>query len=160
MQTAAAESKVKIRELIIPASILRGGQKFEFGRLGVSSENIFAELIWFPVGAGNEVKLAWQVFIAPQNTSDYWLIRVDALTNTVISKENLTVSCNWGDQHHSPKDHLTENNNKIKNYVALESSNKITGVNQPYVVNNATYRVVPYPAESPDTSRWNTGNPN
>jgi hypothetical protein len=149
VQTAATESKVKIQEMIIPVSILRGGQKFEFGRLGVSSENIFAELIWFPVGEGNEVKLAWQVFIAPQNTSDYWLIRVDALTNSVISKENLTVSCNWGDEPHSPKEHLAATENINKYSVAPESSNKLTGENQPYVVNNATYRVVPYPAESP-----------
>ena len=155
VQTAAAESKVKIQELIIPASILRGGQKFEFGRLGVSSENIFAELIWFPVGEGTDVKLAWQVFMAPQKTSDYWLIRIDALTNTVISKENLTISCNWGDGNHSTEEQFvhgilrTANEKTNQNSVALQSDNKVKEENKPYVVNNVTYRVIKYPAESP-----------
>src|SRR5258705_12519260 len=149
VQTASAESKVKIQEVIIPSAILRDGQKFEFGRLGVSSENIFAELIWFPIGERNEVKLVWQVFIAPQNTSDYWLIRVDAHTNTVINKENLTISCNWGDGDHSAKEHFAANAKTDQNSVASQNENKLTGENKPLVVNNVTYRVVKYPAESP-----------
>ncbi len=149
VQTAAAESKVKIQEMIIPSAVLREGQRFEFGRLGVSSENIFAELIWFPVGEGNDVKLAWQVFMAPQNTSDYWLIRVDANTNTVINKENLTISCNWGDGNHSAKEHFAENKNADQNSLALLSETGTKEENEPDVVNNATYRVVKYPSESP-----------
>ena len=155
VQTAATESRVIIQEMIIPVNILQDGRKFEFGRLGVSSENIFAELIWFPVSESNDVKLAWQVFIAPQNSSDYWLIRVDAITNTVISKENLTISCNWGDGNHSPKEHFVhgilrtakektnQNSLALNNYVTAKEENK------PFVVNTATYRVIKYPAESP-----------
>jgi hypothetical protein len=161
VQTAATESKVKIQEMIIPVNILRGGQKFEFGRLGVSKENIFAELIWFSVGENKEVKLAWQVFMAPQNTSDYWMIWVDALTNTVISKENMTISCNWGDGNHSPKEHfvhgilstgLRERTVKEKanqNSDALQTEKTLKAENKPLVVDNATYRVIKYPAESP-----------
>ncbi len=149
VQTASVESKVVIREMIIPASISRGGQKFEFGRLGVSMENIFAELIWLPLGEGDEVKLAWQVFIAPQITSDYWLIRVDANTNKVISKESLTISCNWGDGDHSPKEHFAAKEKTNQNSVALQSDNKVKEENKPLVVNNANYRVIKYPAESP-----------
>ncbi len=149
VQTAASESNVNIQEMIIPASILKGGQKFEFGRLGVSSENIFAELMWFPVGESNEVKLVWQVFIAPQNSIDYWMIRIDANTNTVISKENMTISCNWGDGKHSPKEHFTASEKTTQNYVALKSDAKIKEENKSFVVNNATYRVIKHPAESP-----------
>jgi hypothetical protein len=149
VQTAAKESKVNIQEMIVPSSVLKAGQKFEFGRLGVSSENIFAELIWFPVGENKEVKLAWQVFMAPQKTSDYWMIRVDALTNTVISKENMTISCNWGDGKHSPKEHLAgkEKTNQIS--IAEQNEIKVIEHNKPYVVDNATYRVIKHPAESP-----------
>jgi hypothetical protein len=149
VQTAAVESKVNIQEIIIPVTISKGGQKFEFGRLGVSSENIFAELMWFPVGENNEVKLAWQVFMAPQNTSDYWMIWVDALTNTIIAKENMTISCNWGDGKHSPKEHFAGKEKETENYVALKSDTKVKEENKPFVVNNATYRVIKYPAESP-----------
>ncbi|MBK7560385.1 MAG: M36 family metallopeptidase [Chitinophagaceae bacterium] len=149
VQTAATESKVKIQEMIIPVTITRAGQKMEFGKLGVSTENIYAELLWFPVRESNEVKLVWQVFMSPQNSSDYWLIRVDAITNTVISKENLTISCNWGDENHSPKDHLTEKEKTNQNSVAIDNETKLKKANRPFVVDNATYRVIRYPAESP-----------
>ena len=149
VQTASLESKVNIQEIIIPVNILQGGQKFEFGRLGVSSENIFAELIWFPLDEGKEVKLAWQVFIAPQNSSDYWLIRIDANTNKVISKENLTISCNWGNDNHSPKEHFSTKEKTKQNSVALNNYVSAKEENKPFVVNNATYRVIKYPSESP-----------
>jgi len=149
VKAAAEDCKASIQEMIIPTAILQEGRKFEFGRLGVSSEKIFAELMWFPLEENGAVKLAWQVFIAPLKTSDYWLIRVDALTNKVISKENMTISCNWGDGHHSPKEHFaaTENTNKQK--IVLQQDNNAKGTNSPSVVNNATYRVIKYPAESP-----------
>ena len=149
VQTAATESNIKIGEMIIPSAILQEGRKFEFGRLGVSLENIFAELIWFPAEDDNEVKLAWQVFIAPQLTADYWLIRIDAITNKVISKENLTISCNWGDGKHSPKDHFTAQKETNRNFVVLRNESKTKEENKPDVVNTATYRVIKYPAESP-----------
>ena len=149
VQTAATESQVKIQEIIIPSAILQEGRKFEFGRLGVSKENIFAELIWFPVGENKEVKLAWQVFMSPQNTSDNWLIRVDALTNTVISKENMTISCNWGDGKHSASEHFAGKEKADQNKVAIQNNNKSKEENKPFVVDNATYRVIKYPSESP-----------
>jgi hypothetical protein len=149
VKTAAEDCKVTIREMIIPSAILQEGRKFEFGRLGVSSEKIFAELMWFPVSENGNVKLIWQVFLAPFSTSDYWLVRVDALTNKVISKENMTISCNWGDGHHSPKEHFTPKKNTIDLQSPVKTDDVSTKTNFPSVVNNATYRVIKYPAESP-----------
>lgn len=149
VKTAAEENKVIITGLILPTGVLQGGQKFEFGNLGVSSENIFAELIWFPVDENKEVKLAWQVFMAPLNSSDYWLVRVDAITNEVISKENMTISCNFGDGHHSPSEHFAGRENPGQHLIDNVKVFDIKEKSEPSVVNTATYRVIKYPAESP-----------
>jgi hypothetical protein len=151
VKAAMAESKVSTQRIIVPVKSSANGKKLEYGNLDVSTENIIAELIWFPVNNGEEVKLAWQIFIAPRNSSDYWLIRVDAANGQIINKESLTVYCNWDKASHSIDEHLNKHiteENINRNIQSLEKNNKAL-VNQPLVVNNASYRVIPYPAESP-----------
>ena len=149
VQTAMAESKVSSTEMLIPINISREGQKIEFGKLGVAIENISAELLWLPIAEGKEVKLVWQIFLAPKNGSDYWLIRVDANTNRVINKENLTISCNWDKEGHLVEEHIDKNQNLHQNTFVLQRDTKLTWQYKPFVVNTATYRVIRYPAESP-----------
>lgn len=146
VKTALKEAKTSSIETIAPISISSEGRKFEFGSLGVSSENINAELLWFPAEEGNTVKLVWQVFVAPLNSSAYWLIRVDATTNKVISKEDLTISCNWGKEEHT--ENVAIKKQDRFNYV-LKREDKREWEYKPFVVNSAIYRVVRYPAESP-----------
>ena len=151
LQTAMAECNVSSAKVIIPQKISGNGKKMEYGNLAVSIENITAELIWLPVEEGNNIRLAWQVFIAPLNSSDYWLIRVDAANNQVINKESLTIYCNWDKAEHSVEQHINKHLSlqAAKNIFVNKdkTGNLLSG--QPWVVNNATYRVVPYPAESP-----------
>lgn len=139
-------------ELIVPVNIMNDGRRFEFGSLGVSSENIYAELLWFPIEDGNSVKLVWQVFAAPLNSSSYWLIRVDARSGQVISKEDMTISCGWGpeDAHHKQEAHEPENKTTAatKNFVE-QRKEKAIDPKRNDLVNTATYRVIRYPAESP-----------
>lgn len=143
VQSAMIETKVQSAKMVVPQKISGNGKKTEFGKLGVSVEDITAELIWYPVDEGKEVKLAWQVFIAPTNSSDYWLVRVDAATNQIINKESLTVYCNWDDKGHSVEQHVS------KHLPAAPKSQNKKNRTGPAVVNNASYRVIPYPAESP-----------
>ena len=143
LQTAIAECKVSSAKVIIPQKISNNGKKIEYGNLGVSIENITAELIWLPVDEGNNIKLAWQIFIAPIKGSDYWLIRIDAANNTIINKESLTVHCNWDKASHSVEQH-------INNHVPEQTTHNIVlKTDKSFVVNNSSYRVIPYPAESP-----------
>ena len=51
--------------------------------------------MWVPVNEGKEVKLAWQVYLVPATSADYWMIRVDANTNKKIAESNFTVYCSW-----------------------------------------------------------------
>jgi hypothetical protein len=43
-----------------------------------------------------KIRLAWQVYLVPTKSPDYWMIRVDAAKNKVIDENNLTVYCDWG----------------------------------------------------------------
>jgi hypothetical protein len=151
VKAAMADSKLGTTRIIVPVKSSANGNKLEYGNLDVSTENIMAELIWFPLNDGDEVKLVWQVFIAPRNSSDYWLIRVDAANGQIINKESLTVYCNWDKAGHSISDHINKHVTEEsidKNIQTLEKNNNASG-NQPFVVNNSTYRVIPFPAESP-----------
>jgi len=151
VRTAMTESKVSTAKFIAPLKTSPNNKKMEYGNLDVSTENITSELIWFPINDGDEVKLAWQVFIAPHNSSDYWLIRVDASSGEIINKESLTVYCNWDKKDHSIAEHVNKHASEESVNKKIESSvkNKVQNNNQPMVVDNAAYRVIPFPAESP-----------
>jgi hypothetical protein len=125
------------------------GRIIEFNDMGISQENITAELMWSVSEDGESVKLAWQVYIIPKTSSDYWLVRVDALNRSILAVDNLTVY-----------DHF-ENSNQISNALDRKTRNisfhppgfkrvpDEVGGNAPFIVNDATYRVIPFPAESP-----------
>ncbi|MBK8929290.1 MAG: M36 family metallopeptidase [Chitinophagaceae bacterium] len=118
-----------------------------FGKLGIATEDITAELMWVPVNEGKEVKLAWQVYLVPATSADYWMIRVDANTNKKIAESNFTVYCSWdaydtNHTHHEAEHLFYENIETPKSFFNWQS-------NSPSLVNTANYRVIPFPAESP-----------
>ena len=95
LQTALLDAKATALEAAVPIYTSIDGHKFEFGKLGATTENIKADLLWYPIEGKNEVRQVWQMFITPRGAADYWLIRVDANTNTVVDRTNLTITCNW-----------------------------------------------------------------
>ena len=145
------------------AATIIPGRKYDFGKAGVANENITAELLWVPIADGKEVKLAWQIYLSPKTTSDNWVIRVDAHSNKIISENNLTVYCNWD----AKSGKSNTQNNQQRNFVLAKQVNKIDelqtsffnfttseseknkSTSSPTIVNSASYRVVPYPQESP-----------
>ena len=149
VKTALLDVKAIALEAAVPIFSAADGHKFEFGKLGATNENIKADLLWYPKEGKNKVLLVWQVFVTPKGSSDYWLIRVDANTNTVIDKTNLTITCNWEKKGHSVESHVKENHSKINadNYVIEKPANKWNI--RPDIISSASYRVVKYPAESP-----------
>ena len=118
--------------------------KSNFGKLNFSIENVTAELIWYPIEATGDLKLVWQIFAAPKTQEDYWLVRIDATNGAFIDKQSLTIKCNWDGDNHTAKQHqqhLTKTENVGYH---LQKNNA-----SPTVVNTASYRVIPQPAESP-----------
>jgi hypothetical protein len=155
---ALADRKLVATKPAIVVSAKENGQKIEFGNMGISRENITAQLMWVPSLDEKLVTLAWQVYIIPTTTSDYWQVRIDASNSKFIGVNNLTVYCNWGNNDHKKEfgenhTHIPEvpnatfDVNNIFNLSATE--NKVDNNSSPSIVNSSSYRVVPYPAESP-----------
>lgn len=158
-KTAAEAVQIAMAQKhIFPAGYLtaipgNNERTFSFGNAGACSENITAELLWLPYNHNKEVKLAWQVFLTPLKSSDYWLIRIDAITGQVLNETNLTVSCNWSLESKYSAGILNRKNaetSEIKEFSFKKlflADLPLQG--NPEIVNNASYIVVPFPAESP-----------
>jgi Fungalysin metallopeptidase (M36)/Ig-like domain CHU_C associated/Immune inhibitor A peptidase M6/Secretion system C-terminal sorting domain/Fungalysin/Thermolysin Propeptide Motif len=156
---AINDRKLIAKEPAIVNSSKENGRKITFSKMGVSTEDITATLFWFPTEEGKKiVKLGWQIYIIQNNSSDYWLVNIDATNKSTISVGNLTVYCNWDandkiEKHNHTNTCLkteTFKNKEIKLFdvdAILNNSKQL--VNSPSLVSNATYRVIPYPAESP-----------
>ena len=146
-RTALAEKQLSTGSPLAGTN-LNGTQKLDFGKLDVTREKLTAELMWVPLNDGKVVKLVWQVYLVPQNSSDYWLINIDAKNNAVVNEINLTVYCNFdGDKTHK---HQTGCEiDKPVSVTAGDDPQSKLAVFEPLIINGATYRVVPYPAESP-----------
>ena len=155
--SALTDQNVKSANKIV--AIRQEGAKIIYGDLGVSSVEITAELVWLPINS-KEIRLTWQVEIAPLKTPDHFLIRVDAVTNKVIDKNNYTVYEQF--EKMKSKEAVAKENNFLNNVTADQKNNSS-------VVTSATYRVIPYPAESPvhpggahalvtDPWNWTPGN--
>ncbi len=145
LRTTLADKKVTP---ITPLTGTNRGSKKDFGKAGVSDVNMTTELMWVPLNDGAEIRLAWQVYLAPSAGSDYWLINVDAHTNEIIGEVNLTVYCNY---HPGEVSHLAHSNDAnshgTQDLTFAESPMQLLS---PSLVNGAMYRVIPFPAESPN----------
>lgn len=150
---ALADRKLPTSNRPVLLETKNDGRLFVYDNMNISRENITAELMWVPSKNNLKVDLAWQVYIIPNNSSDYWLVRINAIDMKTIDISNLTVYCNWD---HSEKKHVKkENNNTLNktngafNLDVLNTNKNIENSLSPNIINNATYRVIPYPAESP-----------
>ena len=179
VQSALSDRGLHASQMAIAISQKDNGRKIEFGNMGISRENITAQLMWTPEENSKEIRLSWHVYLIPKTTPDYWMVRVDAVNNSILGFDNYTDYDNWG----------TPDVNGIVKYPAFAYGNMQTNTNNknffdfknaedPSVVTTATYRVVPYPAEAPSfangahalrtdpwlaapgnatTLKWNTG---
>lgn len=143
VKAAFAECGINYTDAIQAVSFTDNGRKVNFGTLGVSYVGIVADELWVEDSSG-QVQLSWQVELAPKNTSDHWLIRINANTGEFINKNNYTVSCNWD---------KSENEQACTEQVPHQHAAKVTATAKaqaPFIINDASYMVVPYPAESPN----------
>jgi hypothetical protein len=146
VQSAFTESNISTVQSIIPVSVFDNGRRLDFGQLGVSNVNIIVKLLWTPDEIG-KVQLAWQVELAPKNTSDHWLIRINANNNTVLGKNNYTVYCNWKESENAMA--CNDEKHQHAGQQTPQAFNQEQQPQQPFIINGATYKIIPYPAESP-----------
>lgn len=119
------------------------GHFITFDNTGIAQEKITAELMWVPINDNKKVVLAWQIYIVPNNSSDYWMVRVNATDNSIVSINNFNVSCNWGTPNQQENTVVTHHEKLTQNFPSLMYPNS------PNAFNNASYKVIQYPAESP-----------
>ena len=145
LKTTLADKKIN------PKAPLNGtarGRKQDFGKAGVSDVNMTTELMWVPLNDGADIRLAWQVYLAPSSGADYWLINVDAHSNEIIGEVNLTVYCDYHPgETVSPAEKNGGSDHASQHYAAPQSTTQLLS---PSLVNAASYRVIPFPAESPN----------
>jgi len=96
VQSALSDRGFRASQMAIAINRKDHGRFVEFGNMGISSENITAQLSWVPNELTKTYSLAWQVYIVPKTTSDYWMVRVNAVDNSILGMDNYTDYDNWG----------------------------------------------------------------
>lgn len=110
---------------------------YEGGNMAKS--DITAKLVYQQNRKTGALNLAWHVTLDQIDSPDWWSIRVDALTGTVLEKNNWTQYCSFHKKEHIHGAACTDQ--------AVQSArNYLAG---PTLVDGATYNVFPLPAESP-----------
>lgn len=149
------DSPLKIKE--------KEGHNFHVYEGGsISNSDIKVKLRYQPVYSvarkGQErkiesINLAWDLAIDQKDKSDYWSMRVDALTGKVLNQNNYTVYCNFDhkDNHTHGKacqNHEISPTTDIRPTVTevLAQNNMTIEEN---MLMNGTYNVFPFPLESP-----------
>lgn len=96
--------------------------------------------------------LAKELFVSDKKSADVWHIIADAATGEILTKDNLTVDCNF--THDNPLDrdeesHIEQHTGSgAQAVLGIGAENKITGSNL-LVPSNASYNVFPLPVEAP-----------
>ncbi len=138
-------------------------QKIIFNEAGISKREIPVKLnYYYREGIGTE--LVWELSVAEMSSNDWWNFRVDAVSGTIIDKDNWTMSCNiLGDHashiHNADKkettffigpmeEEITNKSFKKRNFIGpIEENN--TAINEPTMM-AGSYRVYAMPVESPN----------
>lgn len=104
---------------------------------GAVSRSDIPVSICYEQGADGRIRLAWTMLIDQANTSDYWNLRVDALTGQIIGQLNHTNYCKAGHAH------------RLGEACEADSPTQTTMSPNPPSGDGSKYRVFPFPTESP-----------
>ena len=115
--------------------------KYLFTTGGVSRVDIPVQLVFQPALDGS-LKLAWDLNIYTLSAENWYSVRVDALTGTIIDKNDWVVTCSFGGDHtdHNHTKHSARHN---ETFSLLKADNSL-------MVDGSQYNVFPIPLESPN----------
>lgn len=108
---------------------------------GVSKVEIPVQLVYQPTLDGS-LKLAWDLSIHTNDGANWHSVRVDALTGTILDKNDWIVSCNFGGDHTS-HNHVNHSVRQQQDFSLLKTNNSL-------LVDGSQYNVFPIPLESPN----------
>jgi len=114
-----------------------------FSKAGISQTDIPVKLMYQPMPNGT-IKLAWELSILEAGGSDWWCMRVDAVSGEILDQENWTLHCNF------------EGNNTDEHPVQCKSLGshftkfKKDQTNESLLMTPNSYNVFPLGTESPN----------
>lgn len=124
--------------------------EFKISNGNLTEDPIIAELVYQPMG--ETLRLAWDYSFYTQDYKHLWSMRVDAVTGTILQKNDLVISCNF--ENHKGHKHGSSDFSFYKNLFKDES------LVNPFQVQGGSYRVIPFNFESPNhTARQLVTNP-
>ncbi len=135
-----------INNALVPTHVLRENGKTSFPATNFTLSQIPVKLVYMPVKDGS-LRLAWDLSLEMSVASDYWSIRVDALSGEILHQSNWTVKCSFNHKHdrkHCIPDPAVWSRNAIPVKKALEEIHTPQGPSA-----QGTYKVVAFPDESP-----------
>jgi hypothetical protein len=91
----------------------------------------------------NVYVLAKELFVSDKKSSDIWHVVADASTGEILTKDNLTISCDFEHNNIGPDSSYSE---PVKFNTESSNSQKNTSL---LVPSNASYNVFPLPIEAP-----------
>ncbi len=118
---------------------MRGNNEYLFEAADFTFNEIPVALKFQPVENG-QLKLAWDLSLQMRNSSDYWSIRVDAMTGEILDQNNWTVYCKVEGGMFHKHDHSCGAGQVHKHQSSFKSASAVAG---------ESYRVFALPAESP-----------
>lgn len=126
-----------------------GSREITFDGGSISRSEIPVKLFFQPIGAGGEVRLAWNLTIDQIDSPDNWSIRVDALTGQILEKNNRTVYCSSKMPNHQHSEDCSLKP-AVSNTAFTPVREALTKSHQTVTTaGTASYRVYPIPLENP-----------
>ncbi|WP_309642660.1 T9SS-dependent M36 family metallopeptidase [Flavobacterium sp.] len=110
---------------------------------GLQEDLISAKLV-YQIASSNALKLAWAFQFYSPDGKHLWDLRIDALNGTILEKNDLNLSCNFGQTNRKNLDYT-----KAFSFTKAAFQNKTVS---PIQINAGSYRVIPYNYESPNHS--------
>ena len=127
----------------LPLLSQEGNHTFVYGGGDVADQNITVRLKYQPNREEGTARLAWDMAIDDSHSADYWSIRVDAVTGTILHRHNWTVYCNFHQEAHAHNCNSHEHEALPVRSALMEQNANLL------LTDNASYNVFPLPFESP-----------
>lgn len=129
----------------------KGGPTREviFNRGILSLEDIPVKLMWQPSKDGS-LKLAWDLNIYELSAQNWWSVRIDAMTGEILDQNNWVSQCFFGESEepctHQPGEHKEglKNGHFLPKSILKVENESLTPLD------GSSYRVYPFPVESPN----------
>jgi len=120
-----------------------------FGEKNVNKAKAATQRLVYANTKNGDLRLAYEYIFSEPKSANYWNILVDANSGEVISKDNLTSSCNFAsDAYSSDYTHFHADGTE-HTFVGVENNSQAKS-NVPFLLpDNASYNIFPLPIEAP-----------